>query len=130
MPSWFDVDAPDTSWRASSEDPIPFLLGRYPPTAFLYRWFACRPLDGHARTDAGFLTKGTKAFSKTGRAMPYQFWPGWKRGLITRLPVTAWAFSWLLAYLVADWHGVGTYAHAHWSVLSFLAHLVKWAVTW
>jgi len=127
MAFWRDVNAPDTAWRASSEDPIPLLLGRLPVTAFIYRWCACRPLDGHARTDAGFLTAGTQAFTKSGRAMPYQFWPGWKRGLFTRLPVTAWLFSWLLAYLV---HGLHGYAHAHWSALLFLFHLAKWAVTW
>ena len=123
MPSWFDVDAPDTSWRASSEDPIPLLLGRWPITAFLYRWCACRPLDGHARTDAGFLTPGTKAFTKTGRAAPYQFWPGWKRGLFTRLPVNLFVLSLLTAYLLGGWAGLGSYLHAYWTVIT-------WCFTW
>jgi hypothetical protein len=85
--TFLDVDAPDTNWRSSNEDPIPFLFGRMPAGGFLYRFATGRPLDGHARTDASFWKPGTKALTKTGRVMPYQFWPGWKRGLlITRLP--------------------------------------------
>ena len=82
-----DINAPDTSWRPGSEDPIPVLLGRYPLTAFVYRFVTGRPLDGVARTDSTFWRAGTKTFTKTGRVMPYQYWPGWKRGLlITRFP--------------------------------------------
>ncbi len=25
---WVDIDAPDTNWRPSSEDPIPLAMGR------------------------------------------------------------------------------------------------------
>lgn len=82
-----DINAPDTSWRPGSEDPIPFLLGRYPATAAAYRFFSCRPLDGHSRTDATFWREGTKARTMSGHVMPYQYWPGWKRGLLlTRIP--------------------------------------------
>lgn len=85
--TFLDVDAPDTAWRAGSEDPIPVLLGRYATTAFAYRFMTGRPLDGHARTDATFLHAGTKALTRSGRTAPYNYWPGWKRGLLmTRLP--------------------------------------------
>lgn len=82
-----DINAPDTSWRPGSEDPIPVLFGRYPVTAFAYRFLLGRPLDGHSRTDATFWHAGTKSRTMSGHAMPYQYWPGWKRGLLlTRLP--------------------------------------------
>lgn len=85
--SFLDVDAPNTAWRSGSEDPIPVLLGRYSQTAFAYRFLTCRPLDGVARTDATFLHPGTKAFTRSGRTAPHNFWPGWKRGLLlTRVP--------------------------------------------
>jgi hypothetical protein len=85
--TFLDVDAPDTAWRAGSEDPIPVLLGRWAVTSFGYRFLTGRPLDGHARTDAGFLRPGTKAMTRSGRTAPYNYWPGWKRGLLmTRLP--------------------------------------------
>lgn len=87
MGTFLDVDAPDTNWRAGSEDPIPFLLGRMPAGGFLYRFATCRPLDGHARTNATFLHPGTKALTKSGWTAPYNYLPGWKRGLLmTRLP--------------------------------------------
>jgi hypothetical protein len=86
--TWLDVDAPDTNWRSSSEDPIPLLFGRWGWTGFLYRYVTCRPLDGHARTDAGFLRPGTKPFTKSGQTPYFNYWPGWKRGLLlTRLPL-------------------------------------------
>lgn len=85
--TFLDVDAPDTAWRASSEDPIPVLLGRYAKTAFAYRFLTGRPLDGHARTDATFWHAGTQAFTVSGHTAAYNYWPGWKRGLLmTRLP--------------------------------------------
>ncbi len=84
---WIDIDAPDTNWRPSSEDPIPLAMGRAGWLGFLYRLFSCRPLDGHARTDAGFLRAGTKAYTKSGHTLPFNYWPGWKRGLLlTRIP--------------------------------------------
>lgn len=87
MGTFLDVDAPDTNWRAGSEDPIPFLLGRMPVGGFLYRFATGRPLDGHQRTNATFLHSGTKALTKSGHTAPYNYWPGWKRGLLmTRLP--------------------------------------------
>lgn len=95
--TWRDVNAPDTAWRAGNEDPIPVLLGRHPVTAFAYRFATGRPLDGHARTDATFLHAGTKARTVSGRTAAYNYWPGWKRGLLmTRLP----AFG-MLPYTVA-----------------------------
>jgi hypothetical protein len=85
--TFLDVDAPNTNWRPASEDPIPFLFGRLPAGGFVYRFLTGRPLDGHARTDATFWHPGTKALTRSGRTMPYQYWPGWKRGLlVTRLP--------------------------------------------
>lgn len=89
----FDVNAPDTSWRGT-EDPIPVLLGRYPLTAAAYRFVACRPMDGRARTDATFWRPGTRAYTQSGRTMPYQYWPGWKRGLLlTRAPLVPGAYT-------------------------------------
>lgn len=99
MNGFRDIDAPDTSWRPGSEDPIPFLLGRWSSTAFAYRFLTGRPLDGHARTDATFWHAGTKSYTKTGHTMPYQYWPGWKRGLLlTRLP----------AFFIAPYTAVAT----------------------
>jgi len=93
----FDVDAPNTAWRGGSEDPIPLLLGRWSRTAALYRFVTCRPLDGHARTDATFWHPGTRALTVSKRVMPYQYWAGWKRGLlITRVP----------PFLLAPWTAV------------------------
>lgn len=87
MGTFLDVDAPDTNWRAGNEDPIPFLLGRVPAGGFLYRFATGRPLDGHMRTNATFLHAGTKPLTKSGHTAPYNYWPGWKRGLLmTRLP--------------------------------------------
>lgn len=84
---WIDIDAPDTNWRPGSEDPIPLAMGRAGWTGFFYRLFSCRPLDGHARTDAGFLRAGSKCYTKTGHTLPFNYWPGWKRGLlVTRVP--------------------------------------------
>jgi hypothetical protein len=92
--TWLDVDAPDTAWRGTSEDPIPVLLGRYSQTAFAYRFLTCRPLDGHARTDATFWHAGTQALTLSGHTAPHQYWPGWKRGLLlTRVP----------GFLLAPW---------------------------
>jgi hypothetical protein len=85
--TFLDVDAPDTAWRAGSEDPIPVIFGRWSKTAFLYRFVTCRPLDGHARTNATFLHPGTKALTRSGWTAPHNYWPGWKRGLLlTRIP--------------------------------------------
>ena len=87
MSNWRDVDAPDRNWQNSNEDPIPLLFGRAAWMGFLYRLFSCRPLDGIARTDAGFLRHGSKAYSKSGNTLPFNYWPGWKRGLlVTRIP--------------------------------------------
>lgn len=90
--TFLDVDAPNTNWRGT-EDPIPTLFGRFPVTGAAYRVLACRPLDGWARTDATFWHPGTKAMTKSGHTMPYNYWPGWKRGLLlTRAPglIGAW----------------------------------------
>lgn len=85
--TFLDVDAPDTAWRAGSEDPIPVVFGRWSLTSFAYRFATGRPLDGHARTNATFLHPGTKALTRSGWTAPHNYWPGWKRGLlITRLP--------------------------------------------
>lgn len=86
--TFLDVDAPDTAWRAGSEHPIPVIFGRYSVSAAVYRWFRCSPLDGHNRTDATFFRAGTAPWvSKTSPAA-FQYWPGWKRGLLlTRVPV-------------------------------------------
>lgn len=87
MPAFLDIDAPDTAWRPGSEDPIPVLLGRHSVTAFSYRFLTGRPLDGHARTNATFWHAGTKPLTRSGHTQPYNYWPGWKRGLLmTRLP--------------------------------------------
>ena len=87
MSNWRDVDAPDRNWQGSNEDPIPLLFGRAGWSGFLYRLFSGRPLDGVARTDAGFLRHGTKCFTKSGYTLPFNYWPAWKRGLlVTRLP--------------------------------------------
>lgn len=87
MSNWRDVDAPDRNWQSAQEDPIPLIFGRAAWMGFLYRFFSCRPLDGVARTDAGFLRPGVKAYSKSGSTLPFNYWPGWKRGLlITRIP--------------------------------------------
>jgi hypothetical protein len=97
--SFLDVDTPNTNWRAGSEDPIPVLFGRLPVLGFVYRFATCRPLDGTARTDATFWRAGTKCFTRSGHTAPYQYWPGWKRGLLlTRVP----AFG-LLPYTGAVW---------------------------
>lgn len=85
--TWLDVDAPDTNWRGSSEDPIPLAFGRVGFLGFIYRFVTCRPLDGHARTDATFLHAGTKPFTKSGHTPYFNYWPGWRRGvLLTRVP--------------------------------------------
>ncbi len=85
--AWLDVDAPDTNWRDSSEDPIPLAFGRAGWLGFIYRFVTCRPLDGHARTDATLFHAGTKAFTKSRHTAFYNYWPGWRRGvLLTRLP--------------------------------------------
>lgn len=97
MPGTFlDVDAPNTNWRGS-EDPIPVIFGRLPLTGAVYRYLTCRPLDGHARTDATFLHPGTRAFTRSGRTGPWNYMPGWKRGLLlTRIPP-----------LLGGWTGTG-----------------------
>ncbi|MBN1174542.1 MAG: hypothetical protein JXA67_20405 [Micromonosporaceae bacterium] len=91
--TFLDVDAPNTNWRGT-EDPIPVIFGRFPVTGAFYRYITCRPLDGWARTDATFWHAGTKALTRSGKVMPYQFWPGWKRGLLmSRLPPFLGAWS-------------------------------------
>lgn len=85
--SFIDVDAPNTAWRSGSEDPIPVIFGRYSATAAAYRFVTCRPLDGVARTDATFLRPGTRPLTRSGHTAPWNYWPGWKRGLLlTRVP--------------------------------------------
>lgn len=104
--SFLDVDAPNTAWRGSSEDPIPPIFGRWAKTAFLYRFATGRPLDGHARTDATFWHAGTRCFTRSGHAMPYQYWPGWKRGLlITRLPAFG-LLPWTAVSAATDYYQV------------------------
>lgn len=82
----FDVNAPDTAWRGGSEAPIPLFFGRWSWTAGTYRFISCREMDGHARTDAGFLRPATGPMGWK-HAYPQDYWPHWKRGvLITRVP--------------------------------------------
>jgi hypothetical protein len=116
---WVDIDAPDTNWRPSSEDPLPLFFGRAGWLGFLYRLISCRPLDGHARTDAGFLRAGTKAYTKSGHTLAFNFWPGWKRGLlVTRMPA-------FLLLLILVWGEVEVSLVSHyllpaaWSVISW-----------
>ncbi len=118
---WLDIDAPDTNWRPSSEDPIPLGMGRAGWLGFVYRLVTCRPLDGHARTDATFLHAGTKCFSKSGHTLPMNYWPGWKRGLlVTRLPALL-----LLGLLCAIWWGyISPVLRLLWEVVSFALHLL------
>lgn len=92
--TFVDVDAPNTNWRGGSEDPLPGIFGRWPYLGGVYRLLSARELDGHARTDAGWLRPGTRAFTKSGWTYPFNYWPHWKRGLlVSRLPPTlsAWA---------------------------------------
>jgi hypothetical protein len=118
---WIDIDAPDTNWRPSSEDPIPLAMGRAGWLGFLYRLFSCRPLDGHARTDAGFLRAGTKCYTKSGHTLPFNYWPGWKRGaLVTRGP----AFLLLAALAVFAWPVLGPLLSLVWQLISFVLPLV------
>lgn len=104
--TFIDVDAPNTAWRGGSEDPIPVILGRWSKTAFLYRFVTGRPLDGHARTDATFWHAGTKARTVSGHTAPYNYWPGWKRGLlITRLPAFG-LLPWTVVSVGTDYYNV------------------------
>ncbi|MBW8792267.1 MAG: hypothetical protein JF597_01285 [Streptomyces sp.] len=104
--TFLDVDAPDTAWRGTSEDPIPVLLGRYSKTAFAYRFLTGRPLDGHARTNATFWHAGTHALTLSGHTAAHNYWPGWKRGLLmTRLPGFVLA-PWTLVAAGTDYVGL------------------------
>lgn len=100
----FDVNAPNTNWRSGSEDPIPLIFGRSVWAGGLYRFLVCRPLDGTARTDAGFFRAGTKAYTKTGHTLPFNYWPGWKRGLVlTRVPAFG-LVPWSAVTAVNEYH--------------------------
>jgi hypothetical protein len=126
-----DVDAPNTNWRPSSEDPLPYFFSRFPAGGFIYRWFSLRPLDGHARSNATLLEGGTTFYSKSGRPPFPGAWfhsmPRWKQGLITRLPASLWLLSFVAAnrlhreqaYLLAYLHGLGR-----------LGHFLWWCVSW
>lgn len=127
-----DIDAPNTNWRPSSEDPIPYLFSRFPGGGMIYRWFSLRPLDGHARSNATLLEGGTAFYSKSGRPPFPGAWfhsmPRWRQGLITRLPATLWVLSFPAAarmhretaYLMAYLHGLGHLEHGTWAVLTWL----------
>jgi hypothetical protein len=94
--SFIDVNAPTPHGAAGPKTPSPCCSAatRRPrsPTG-------SSPADPRrARTDATFLHAGTRARTISGRAMPYQYWPGWKRGLLlTRVP----------PFLLAPWAGTG-----------------------
>lgn len=105
--TFLDVDAPNTAWRSGSEDPIPVLFGRYAATAAAWRYFTCRPMDGVSRTDATFWEPGTVSFTRSGRTGPWNYWPGWKRGLLlTRYPQLVGLHATVGA--VADWMHLNT----------------------
>lgn len=48
-------------------------------TRMSFRIVTGRPLDGRPRTDARFLTAGTKALTRSGYASRWAYLPGWKR---------------------------------------------------
>lgn len=57
-------------------------------TRVIYRYLSGRPLDGLARTDGGYLRRGRRAVSPTGRASRWAMLPGWQRQAV-RLGVPA-----------------------------------------
>lgn len=135
MPNTFwgrDINAPDTNWRPSSEDPLPYLFSRFPAGGFIYRWFSLRPLDGHARSDATLMSGGTTFYSRSGHAPFPGAWfhsmPRWKQGLFTRMPVSLWALSFVVslrlhvftAYLLAYVHGATGLGRGIWEAVSWL----------
>jgi hypothetical protein len=127
-----DVDAPNTNWRPSSEDPLPYFFSRFPAGGFIYRWFSLRPLDGHARSNATLLEGGTTFYSKTGRPPFPGAWfhsmPRWRQALFTRLPASLWLLSFpvaskahvLTAYLMGYAHTIHGAGRGLWAVLSWL----------
>lgn len=62
------------------------------PARIAYRYLSGRPLDGVARTDAGYLRPGRKALTKTGHASPWARLPGWQRQAV-RLGVPSGMWS-------------------------------------
>lgn len=128
-----DVDAPNTNWRASSEDPLPWFFNLTNWLGWVFRWFALRPMDGHARSDATFRTGGTTFYSRSGHAPFPGAWfhsmPRWKQALITRLPAVMWTLSFpvayrmghLLDYLSVYVHVAVSAVRAVWGFLSWLA---------
>lgn len=131
MSFWRDVNAPDTAWRASSEDPIPLALGRSTVLAAVYRWFALRPLDGHARSNATFFTGGTQFYSRSGAAPFPGAWfhsmPRWKQALFTRVPWSAWLLSFPGALIA---HVLTWYLSIYASALMAVARIVWKVLTW
>jgi hypothetical protein len=130
MAFWRDINAPDTAWRPSSEDPIPLLLGRNTVTAAVYRWFALRPLDGHARSNATFHQPATAFYTRTGNPP----WPEWfhalprkKQMLFTRVPFSAWLLSFPAAALT---HMLTAYVSAYAHALMLAAHVVSTVLSW
>jgi hypothetical protein len=127
-----DIDAPNTNWRPSTEDPLPYLFSRFPGGGFIYRWFSLRPLDGHARSNASLRGGGTDFYSRTGRPPFPGAWfhsmPRWRQALFTRLPATLWVLSFpvafkahaLTAYLMGYVHGAVGIVHGLWAVLTWL----------
>jgi hypothetical protein len=148
-----DINAPDTSWRPSNEDPIPVVFGRYPFTAFLYRWFAGRPLDGHARSNATWREPPTFFFTRTRgkvereEGMEEDQWralvkktapwpaawhmlPRWRQCAYTRVLPTGFVASFPLVAWLGGMDALGAYAHFYWvAVLLPLFHFLAWAVT-
>jgi hypothetical protein len=130
MSVWRDIDAPDTSWRPGSEDPIPLLLGRNTLTSAVYRWFALRPLDGHARSNNTFHQSATVFYTRTGNPP----WPTWfhtlprkKQALFTRLPFTTWLLSFPAAFLAHVLTAyLGFYVHALIAIVSAIVAVLSW----
>jgi hypothetical protein len=135
MPRGFwgrDIDAPNTNWRPSSEDPLPYFFSRFPLGGFIYRWFSLRPLDGHARSNATLLEGGTAFYSRSGRPPFPGAWfhsmPRWRQALITRVPAGLWLLSFVAAarmhrfpgYVLSYIHGAHALASIVWAVLTWL----------
>lgn len=131
MAFWRDINAPDTAWRPSSEDPIPLLLGRNTVTAAVYRWFALRPLDGHARSNATFHQPATQFYTRTGNPPFPGAWfhtlPRKKQMLFTRVPFSAWVLSFPAAFLA---HVLTAYVSIYAHVLTLAAHGVLTVLSW
>lgn len=133
MAFWRDVNAPDTSWRPGHEDPIPVLLGRYPFTAFLYRWFSGRPLDGHARTNASWHERPTEFYTKNKTPPWPRFWhamPRKRQVIYSRYPAGAWVASWGAVAWIGGWHALAVYGLFYWNwIMVPFGKAFWWVVT-